>query len=479
MKQSDFIHTEAEAALRPKGNMNKLKFTLLILVVIPVVMHATITIDGITYQSEGMAARVTHVESQALTQGVLFVPAYIEYTGKVYEVREIGAGACTACPNLEMVVLPDGVVKIDSLAFSGCRDLRTVLLPSGLREIGESVFDGCESLNTIYLPEALNSIGTRAFHNCRNLQAIYIPSSVTEMRHEVFAGCDALSHVTLPYSEQYVDLNLFGETTSLISLVLYVRKDTPVLKRLNVEWWSKITSVYIESGVTGVGEKAFLNHKCLKTLYIPNSVTEFGKGALYRCDSVTVYTTAPKDIVEKAFYKGDWAWGSPQKIAEYNREIAKNRVNVVLTTAWSYYKPFSYYAMPTLTRQIVEWASQQEGERMVQWKQRVTEAQIKAKAEEFETAITDDFLSKRLPNYTPNIELVNDSYDAEEQYFLLYDKELGEVKLHVSNERAEYVETNWDIKKMKIVYLPCIKDELVQFKMLEITMLNGEKFSMK
>lgn len=68
--------------------------------------------------------------------------------------------------SVEEIVVENGIVEIDSYAFSGSTKLRKVTLA-----------------NTV------ESIGYRAFYNCVNLTQINIPSSVTYLDENAFEGC--------------------------------------------------------------------------------------------------------------------------------------------------------------------------------------------------------------------------------------------------------------------------------------------------
>lgn len=49
----------------------------------------------------------------------------------------------------------------------------------------------------------------------------------------------------------------------------------------------EITSVVIEEGVTGIGDKAFKGYEKLEQISIPNSVTKIGEQAFYKCRSLS------------------------------------------------------------------------------------------------------------------------------------------------------------------------------------------------
>lgn len=70
--------------------------------------------------------------------------------------------------NIKLIV-PEGVKKLHSQAFTGCKWIGSVLLPSSLEVIEWEAFAGCENLKTINIPESVKEIQDHAFSGCRNL----------------------------------------------------------------------------------------------------------------------------------------------------------------------------------------------------------------------------------------------------------------------------------------------------------------------
>jgi hypothetical protein len=100
------------------------------------------------------------------------------------------------CPSvsrgLRSVVIPEGVVRLDSKAFSNCSSLTTVTLPTSLRIIGNDAFSGCSSLRTVNLPNALHTIGSNSFSGCESLMAVKLPASLNAIGNDAFYGCKQL-----------------------------------------------------------------------------------------------------------------------------------------------------------------------------------------------------------------------------------------------------------------------------------------------
>lgn len=86
-------------------------------------------------------------------------------------------------------VVPDGVEKIDKCAFYHCFLLTEVQLPASVKVLGEryryrytdswrGVFTYCYSLEKVNIPEGVERIEGMAFRNCINLKVITMPNSL-------------------------------------------------------------------------------------------------------------------------------------------------------------------------------------------------------------------------------------------------------------------------------------------------------------
>lgn len=76
---------------------------------------------------------------------------------------------CTEEPGVTVVVVPEGVTKIGSEAFTGLSSLESITLPDSVTQIGWSAFSGCTSLAGVTIPDSVTEIGRWAFSGCKNL----------------------------------------------------------------------------------------------------------------------------------------------------------------------------------------------------------------------------------------------------------------------------------------------------------------------
>ena len=85
--------------------------------------------------------------------------------------------------NIINVVIPDGVIKIESGAFRGCSKIESIYISMGCKEIGCGAFYGCTQLKKIFIPSSITewnvgwdtgNSGTEPFNGCTSLKSIYI-----------------------------------------------------------------------------------------------------------------------------------------------------------------------------------------------------------------------------------------------------------------------------------------------------------------
>ena len=85
------------------------------------------------------------------------------------------------------------VIYIASNAFLNNTDIEEVILPSTIQRINESAFKGCTSLKKINLNNVpIETIGNNAFYGCNSLDYVIISNGVLQVGNDAFYGCDTL-----------------------------------------------------------------------------------------------------------------------------------------------------------------------------------------------------------------------------------------------------------------------------------------------
>lgn len=246
-------------------------------------------------------------------------------------VKKIGTSAFSNS-KLTTVVLPNSLTEIGNSAFASCSQLASVTLGSGLLKIGEDAFRNCPNLVTGDLPNSITYIGDHAFSLCNKLTdklsfgnnityigigafgnlpiaSLHLPSGVT-VGSAAFAGCDQIQtlNVAVPSitttdfsTKKVVTLILrngvqsigdgaFSESTNLFTA------DLPNSLRTigNYAFANTIFEQVNLSGVTSIGQCAFMNNKALKEAIMSNDLTTLGAEAFYGCTSLETVALGKK-----------------------------------------------------------------------------------------------------------------------------------------------------------------------------------------
>lgn len=181
--------------------------------------------------------------------------------------------------DLERVIIPPTVKKIDACAFTDCECLRRVYIPasvvemegnpffpnktegspyleiieveegnprycsvdnclidmrdnsvicggvdskipadSGVCKIGETAFAG-RYIEELIIPEGVTEIGEAAFADCKNLEKVTLPSTLKKIGREAFARCRLLAEIILPEGIREIGACVFTGCSSLREMV--------------------------------------------------------------------------------------------------------------------------------------------------------------------------------------------------------------------------------------------------------------------
>lgn len=130
-------------------------------------------------------------------------------------VTTIGQGAFQNCPDLEEVVLPDGLRKIPPLMFSGCRSLKEIRIPGSVISIGKGAFAET-ALEQAQIPKGVQTVAPALFQKCVRLREVVLPP-VQIIGSDAFASCGSLRHIALPEGVREIQPRAF-ENSGLESI---------------------------------------------------------------------------------------------------------------------------------------------------------------------------------------------------------------------------------------------------------------------
>jgi len=308
--------------------MKKLLF-LLLAVLLPAMAGAyDAQIDGIYYNFDTNAktATVTYyrcdIRNQNAYSGTVNIPVTVDYSGEIYDVTGIGAGAFFYCSGLITVTIPNSVTSIGNYAFSetgwynnqpngilyldnwllgykGEKPIGQLDITEGTKGIAVGAFIECSGLTSVAIPNSVTSIGASAFCYCSGLTSVMIPNSVTSIGSYAFAGCSSLTSVTIPNNVTSIGESAFNGCSSLTSVT--IPNSVTSIGESAFNGCSSLTSVTIPNSVTSIGYKIFYGCSGLTSVTIPNSVTSIGEEAFRYCSGLTS-VTIPNSVTSIGSY---------------------------------------------------------------------------------------------------------------------------------------------------------------------------------
>ncbi len=154
--------------------------------------NPTVTKSGdLYYLYETTAKTVSVIGGNYSSMNSITIPESITIDNEQYAVTTIGRGAFYGCYDTEVISIPNCVTTIEEYAFYNA-GIKSLTLPSSLKTIANLSFNYCYNLTNVSIPEGVLSIGYQAFANCDKLQKLELPASLTGIANEVVDRCYSL-----------------------------------------------------------------------------------------------------------------------------------------------------------------------------------------------------------------------------------------------------------------------------------------------
>lgn len=225
--------------------------------------------------------------AEALTS-LTVAPDNAVYDGKGNCIIERSAKTVIAGCNTSVLPTDGSVEIIEQSSFAWC-NFRTFVIPEGVKIIKHNAFWNCSELQSLSLPESLETIEFSAFFMCEHLESVNIPANVKDLQNGAFGGCSSLGSLTVAEDN--------AKYKSLQNCIINTRRKELVVGCVT----SEIPS---DGSIKYIGSYAFQGMKTLKSISIPDSVTEICEVAF--ADSGLTSVDIPDSVyyLDKSAFSG-------------------------------------------------------------------------------------------------------------------------------------------------------------------------------
>lgn len=210
------------------------------------------------------------------------IPRQILYNNYLHHVESIGDNAFRDCILLKSITIPSSVMNIGTEVFYNCPALEHIEVDKNnstydsrdncnaiIRTAAKALIAGCQ--NTI-IPNGVTKIRSFAFSHCHTLTSISIPNSVTSIGVGAFMGCKSLTSITIPNSVILIGISAFAYCSNLKTIT--IGDGVKVIDDGAFENCSSLESIILPIGISRIGRKIVNGCSSLKSITVPRFATE-------------------------------------------------------------------------------------------------------------------------------------------------------------------------------------------------------------
>ena len=132
-------------------------------------------------------------------------------------VEYLGPGGDVVIPSKDADGNP--VTEIDSKAFYENNDITSVVIPEGIKKIGSEAFSFCGYLEKVSLPYSLEKCGISTFRRSPSISKIIIPAKLKDVPQDFCSGCTSLTEVVISYGVETIGVFAFCDMKALERIV--------------------------------------------------------------------------------------------------------------------------------------------------------------------------------------------------------------------------------------------------------------------
>ena len=205
---------------------------------------------------------------------------------------------------MESAKIGNGVISINSYAFSLCSSLKTIEFGDSVASIKFGAFEDCSSLSVITIPQTVTTIENKVFSGCSSLSDVIIADRTTALAlgshgsSPLFVGCP-LDSVYIGGKITYntasdKGYSPFYRNTSLRTVVITDREEH--IYENEFYGCTNLQNVTIGNGVKSIGNYAFSGCSSLEGFSFGSNMKTIGVEAFSDCtniETITSYATVP------------------------------------------------------------------------------------------------------------------------------------------------------------------------------------------
>ncbi len=180
------------------------------------------------------------------------------------------------CTNLANVTLPSTVESVGKYAFSGCTSLTDFAFSTSTKYIGEGVFSGDTMLENVIVPNEnlYYTTENNVLYNKDKSILLAYPSGCEDKSFTLLDSVKRIAERAF-YHAQYIKNLHFGENSHLLEIEESAFNNCLALKSLS-----------LPNGVTQIGKYAFANCVALQSVLISSKVEKIGTSAFSSCNQL-------------------------------------------------------------------------------------------------------------------------------------------------------------------------------------------------
>lgn len=232
-------------------------------------------------------------------------------------VECIGKHCFFGCSNLEKIIIPESVIRLENNPFSGCEKLSVenhsqyYIFENGvIYNKYKSMIVGClngTEIEKLVVPETVSLISRNSFWHCNGIKKIVITKNVDRIGYNPFASCTNLliegnSNSNFIFIDGLIydlsETHLLCATDKAVGKNIKIKDSVTHINRGVFSGCKSLENVDLNN-VTYIDKSSFTNCIGLTEIYIPDNVTYIGEWTFSYCTNLKKISINKKTTVDK------------------------------------------------------------------------------------------------------------------------------------------------------------------------------------